>query len=43
MAARASVDVFEPPESGLAALTRQVKQSFDPRGLLGPGRMYAGI
>ena len=41
-AVRASVDVFAPQERGLAALTRRVKESFDPRGVLGPGRMYAG-
>ncbi|HYS48674.1 MAG TPA: glycolate oxidase subunit GlcE, partial [Xanthobacteraceae bacterium] len=41
-AVRAAVDVFEPQERGLAALTRRVKESFDPRGVLGPGRMYAG-
>jgi len=39
---RASVDVFAPQERALAALTRRVKESFDPRGVLGPGRMYAG-
>ena len=41
-AVRAAVDVFEPQERGLAALTGRVKESFDPRGVLGPGRMYAG-
>jgi glycolate oxidase FAD binding subunit len=39
---RASVDVFEPQAHALAALTRRVKEGFDPRGILGPGRMYAG-
>ena len=29
--------------AGLAALTRRVKESFDPKGVLGPGRMYAGV
>jgi hypothetical protein len=24
-------------------LTRRVKESFDPKGLFGPGRMWAGI
>ncbi|TMJ01263.1 MAG: FAD-binding protein [Alphaproteobacteria bacterium] len=42
-AIRASVPVFEPQEPGLAALTRRVKESFDPKGIFGPGRMYAGI
>jgi glycolate oxidase FAD binding subunit len=34
---------FEPLDEGLAALTRRVKQSFDPKGILGPGRMWAGV
>jgi len=42
-ALRAAVPVFEPQDSGLAALTRRVKESFDPKGVLGPGRMYAGV
>lgn len=40
---RASVAVFEPQTQGLAALTRRVKESFDPKGVLGPGRMIAGV
>jgi glycolate oxidase FAD binding subunit len=42
-ALRATVAVFEPQQPGLAALTRRVKQSFDPQGVLGPGRMWAGV
>ena len=42
-AIRAAVPVFEPQEPGLAALTKRVKESFDPKGVLGPGRMYAGV
>jgi glycolate oxidase FAD binding subunit len=42
-AIRAAVPVFEPQEAGLAALTRRVKESFDPKGVLGPGRMWAGV
>jgi glycolate oxidase FAD binding subunit len=42
-AIRAAVPVFEPHDAGLAALTRRVKESFDPKGALGPGRMYAGV
>jgi glycolate oxidase FAD binding subunit len=42
-AARAAVDVFEPQPAGLAALTARVKDSFDPRHLLNPGRMYRGL
>jgi glycolate dehydrogenase FAD-binding subunit len=38
---RAAIDVFEPQEAGLAALTKRVKESFDPRGMLNPGRMWA--
>jgi glycolate oxidase FAD binding subunit len=41
-AARAAVQVFEPEEPALAALTRRVKESFDPQRLLNPGRMWAG-
>jgi glycolate oxidase FAD binding subunit len=32
--------VFQPLTSGLMALQRQLKQAFDPRGILNPGRMY---
>ncbi len=42
-AVRAAVDVFQPQPEGLAALTRRVKESFDPKGVLNPGRMWAGI
>ncbi len=41
--ARAAVPVFSPQETALAALTRRVKDSFDPKGTLGPGRMWAGV
>ncbi len=37
---RASADVFEPLPPPLAALTRRVKQGFDPLGILNPRRMY---
>ncbi|MGE4218072.1 MAG: glycolate oxidase subunit GlcE [Alphaproteobacteria bacterium] len=39
---RAAVPVFEPQPEGLAALSRRVKESFDPRGILNPGRIYDG-
>lgn len=39
-AIRASVAVFEPQDASLAALSRRVKDSFDPRHILNPGRMY---
>ncbi|MBK5960133.1 2-hydroxy-acid oxidase [Rhodoplanes elegans] len=42
-AVRAVVDVFEPQPGPLAVLTRRVKESFDPRGVLCPGRMWAGV
>jgi glycolate oxidase FAD binding subunit len=42
-AVRAAVDVFSPQERPLAALTRRVKAAFDPEGVLGPGRMWAGV
>ena len=42
-AVRAAVDVFEPQHAPLAALTKRVKQSFDPQGVLNPGRMWAGV
>jgi glycolate oxidase FAD binding subunit len=40
---RAAVGVFDPPDPAVAALTRRVKESFDPRRLLNPGRMWAGV
>jgi glycolate oxidase FAD binding subunit len=40
---RAAVEVFEPQEAAVAALTRRVKESFDPKGVLNPGRMWAGV
>ena len=43
VAVRAAVDVFEPQDAALAALTRRVKQGFDPQGVLNPGRMWAGV
>lgn len=39
---RRSVPVFEPRPRALAELSRRVKQSFDPAGILNPQRMYAG-
>jgi glycolate oxidase FAD binding subunit len=42
-AVRAAIDVFEPQEAALAALTRRVKEGFDPRRVLNPGRMWAGV
>ena len=42
-ATRAAVDVFQPQPAPLAALTARVKDSFDPKRILNPGRMYAGV
>lgn len=42
-AVRAAVPVFEPLPPPLAALAERVKESFDPRRVLNPGRMYAGV
>jgi glycolate oxidase FAD binding subunit len=42
-AVRAAVDVFGPQDAALKALTRRVKESFDPKGVLGPGRMWPGV
>jgi len=42
-AIRAAVNVFEPQDAGVAALTKRVKDSFDPKGILNPGRMWAGV
>jgi len=40
---RASVDVFQPQDPPLAALSRRVKESFDPLGRFNPGRMYRDV
>ncbi|MGL5363150.1 MAG: FAD-binding protein [Bosea sp. (in: a-proteobacteria)] len=40
---RAAHPVFQPQPEALAKVTRGVKTSFDPQGLLEPGRMYAGV
>jgi glycolate oxidase FAD binding subunit len=42
-ATRASVDVFQPLDQGLTALTAKLKAAFDPAGILNPGRMYPGV
>jgi glycolate oxidase FAD binding subunit len=42
-ALRAAVDVFEPPSALALRLSRGLKQSFDPDGVLNFGRMYDGI
>jgi glycolate oxidase FAD binding subunit len=40
---RAAAAVFHPQDDALAALTKRVKDSFDPKGILNPGRMWAGV
>ena len=40
---RARVPVFQPQPAPLAALTARIKDGFDPRHVLNPGRMYAGL
>jgi glycolate dehydrogenase FAD-binding subunit len=42
-AVRAAVPVFAPPDGALGALTRRLKESFDPQGVLNPGRMWPGV
>jgi glycolate oxidase FAD binding subunit len=39
---RRSVPVFEPQPLPLAALADRIKESFDPRRILNPGRMVEG-
>ena len=41
--ARSVIDVFQPLDPPLMALTASLKQAFDPVGILNPGRMYEGI
>ena len=36
---RAGVEVFQPLEPGVLALTKRLKATFDPAGILNPGRM----
>jgi glycolate oxidase FAD binding subunit len=38
---RRAVPVFQPQEAALARLSARVKDSFDPKRILNPGRMYA--
>jgi glycolate oxidase FAD binding subunit len=40
---RAAVDVFQPLEPGVERLSRKLKATFDPAGILNPGRMYPNI
>lgn len=38
---RAALPIFEPQPAALAALSTRVKEQFDPKGILNPGRMAA--
>ncbi|UKJ73202.1 glycolate oxidase subunit GlcE [Azospirillum brasilense] len=40
---RIMAEVFHPLPDPVMALSRRVKESFDPCGILNPGRMYAGV
>ncbi len=40
---RATIDVFSRQDRATTALTKRVKESFDPKGALNPGRMWAGV
>jgi glycolate oxidase FAD binding subunit len=40
---RAGIDVFQPLDPPLAAMTAKLKQAFDPEGILNAGRMYRGV
>lgn len=40
---RSAVDVFEPQADALMTLAKGIKAAFDPKGILNPGRMYAGV
>jgi len=42
-AVRAAVEVFTREAPAIAALTKRVRDSFDPNGVLNPGRMWAGL
>ena len=40
---RAATDVIPPESTALARISQRVKSAFDPRGILNPGRMRAGL
>lgn len=40
---RAAVNVVPPESEALGRITRRVKAALDPRGILNPGRLYAGL
>ena len=40
---RAAIAVIPPEPAALARITRRVKSAMDPRGILNPGRILAGL
>jgi glycolate oxidase FAD binding subunit len=40
---RSRVPVFQPESAPVHRLTRNIKEAFDPEGILNPGRMYEGV
>ena len=40
---RSSLSVFHLQSPELAGLTKRLKEQFDPKRVLNPGRMYAGV
>ncbi len=42
-ATRAALPSFIPQASGPTALAARIKEALDPKGILNPGRLYAGI
>jgi len=40
---RSEAAVFQPQPAPLAALSRRLKEQFDPKGVLNPGRMVTGL
>ena len=40
---RSEAAVFQPQPGPLAALSRRLKEQFDPKGVLNPGRMVTGL
>ena len=43
VAVRAATDIFAAEDAASHALAKRVKESFDPKGVLNPGRMWAGV
>jgi glycolate oxidase FAD binding subunit len=39
---RTGVPVFQPQPAGIAALSKRIKEGFDPQGVLNPGRVVEG-